>query len=319
MTEEAPESTVAGTGSGDRQVEFGILLMVLGMLLIPGIDAIAKFLSDSVPPGQVAWSRFLFQSLYLLPFVLLGGGPRSNRALGRALGLQALRGMLIALATLFFFWGLKYLPLADAISIFFVEPLILTLLAAVILKEPVGWRRLGAVALGFVGALIVIRPSFQVFGWPAVLPLCAAGCFAFYLLLTRRLARSGDAIAMQFLSGIFGGLTLSLALGIGAAGSIAVIDPVWPTVSEWLLMALLGLIATGGHMFVVHAFRRASPSILAPFQYLEIITATLLGLLVFGDFPEPLTWLGVALIVASGLYVFQRERTLRRQTERQAG
>ena len=318
MTEEAPQSTVARTGSGDRQVEFGILLMVIGMLLIPGIDAIAKFLSDSVPPGQVAWSRFLFQSLYLLPFVLLGGGPRSNRALGRDLGLQALRGMLIALATLFFFWGLKYLPLADAISIFFVEPLILTLLAAVILKEPVGWRRLGAVALGFVGALIVIRPSFQVFGWPAVLPLCAAGCFAFYLLLTRRLARSGDAIAMQFLSGIFGGLTLSLALGIGAAGSLAVIDPVWPTVSEWLLMALLGLIATSGHMFVVHAFRRASPSILAPFQYLEIITATLLGLLVFGDFPEPLTWLGVAIIIASGLYVFQRERRLRRQAE-QAG
>ena len=318
MTEGAPGSPVARTGSGDRQVEFGILLMVLGMLLIPGIDAIAKFLSDSVPPGQVAWSRFLFQSLYLLPFVLLGGGLRPGRDSGRDLGWQALRGMLIALATLFFFWGLKYLPLADAISIFFVEPLILTLLAAVILKEPVGWRRLGAVALGFVGALIVIRPSFQVFGWPAVLPLCAAGCFAFYLLLTRRLVRSGDAIAMQFLSGIFGGLTLSLALGIGAAGSIAVIDPVWPTVSEWALMALLGLIATSGHMFVVHAFRRASPSILAPFQYLEIITATLLGLLVFGDFPEPLTWLGVAIIIASGLYVFQRERTLRRQAE-QAG
>lgn len=287
-----------------REVETGILLMVVAMLLIPGIDAIAKTLSATVPAGQVAWSRFFFQVIYMAPFALLGGGLR----LGRSLPLHALRGTLIALATLFFFWGLKYLPLAEAISIFFVEPLILTLLAAMFLGEPIGLRRMSAVAVGFVGALLIVRPSWEIFGWAAVLPLCAALCFAFYLVLTRRLARQESAAGLQLYAGLFGCLTLSLALWAGAEGGIEVIDPVWPTPWEWGLMAALGAIATTGHLFVVHAFRRAAPAILAPFQYLEIISATVLGLMVFGDFPDAATWLGVAIIVASGLYVFHRER-----------
>ncbi len=295
------ESLAVGAG---QEVEKGILLMVIAMLLIPGIDAIAKTLSATVPAGQVAWSRFLFQLLYMAPFAFLGGGLRP----GPSLPLHALRGTLIAGATLFFFWGLKYLPMAEAISIFFVEPLILTLLAAVFLGEPIGWRRMSAVAVGFAGALLIIRPSYEIFGWAAVLPLGAALCFAFYLVLTRRLAQRESAAGMQFYAGLFGCLILSLALWVGAAGGIAVIDPVWPSPWEWGLMAGLGAIATTGHIFVVHAFRRAAPAVLAPFQYLEIISATLLGLLIFGDFPDATTWLGVAVIVASGLYVFHRER-----------
>ena len=281
-----------------------MILMAGAMLLLPVMDAIAKTLSDSVPAGQVAWSRFFFQVIYLAPFVLAGG---RFRPVGH-LGLHVLRGALIAVATLLFFASLKVLPLADAISIFFVEPLILTVLAAVFLGESVGWRRLTAVAVGFCGALIVIRPSFQAFGWTALLPLGAACCFAVYLVLTRRLAREEKATTMQFMAGISGGLTLSLALLFGGLAEIPVIDPVWPSLWAWSLMAGLGLIATIGHIVVVHAFRRASPATLAPFQYLEIISATLLGLLLFGDFPDLGTWLGIAIIVGSGLYVFHRER-----------
>ena len=304
-------STVAAAASGAKagqEVVTGIAMMVVAMLVLPGIDAIAKYLSDSVPPGQVSWSRFLFQVIYLLPLVLLvRRGP-----LYGPLWLHGLRGALIAAATLFFFWSLEKLPLADAIAIFFVEPLILTLMSAVFLGETVGWRRLTAVAVGFLGALIVIRPSYAVFGWQALLPVCAATCFATYLILTRKLAPRCDAVLMQFSVGVSGALVLSLALWAGALTGTPVLSPVWPSRDEWLLMALLGAIATSGHMLVVHAFRRVAPSILASFQYLEIIGATVLGLLLFGDFPEPLTWLGVAIIVGSGLYVFHRERRLAR-------
>lgn len=291
-----------------QEVEKGILIMALAMLLLPGMDALAKTLSASMPAGQIAWSRFAFQVLYLAPFMVLG---RRFRLVG-PLHLHVARGLLIATATLFFFAALKFLPIADAISIFFVEPLILTLLAALFLGERVGWRRLTAVAVGFVGALIVIQPSYAVFGWAAALPLGAAGCFAIYLILTRHLASRDDPAVMQFMAGIVGCLAMSLALLVGGWAEIPVLDPVWPSLQSWGLMAALGLIATIGHIMVVQAFRRAGPSTLAPFQYLEIISATLLGYLVFGDFPAGLTWLGIAIIVASGLYVFHRERRLAR-------
>lgn len=283
-----------------------MLMMAAGVIVIPGIDAIAKHLSATLMPGQIAASRFLFQLIFLLPIILVTG----RRLASSHLSLNAVRGALIAAATLFFFWGLKYLPLADAIAIFFVEPLILTLIAAVFLGEQVGWRRLSAIILGFVGALLVIRPSFQAEGLPALLPLAAAGCFAVYLALTRKVAQADDVLTMQLWAGLFGGLTLLIALIIGEIGAVSVLDPTWPSLYEWLMLALLGAIATSGHLLIVGAFRRASPSILAPFQYLEILGATLLGVVIFGEFPEPLTWLGIAIIVASGLYVFHRERRL---------
>ena len=296
----------AGGNSSRRNLHEGVLLMVLGMLLLPGIDAIAKGLSGSVSPGQVAWSRFFFQSLILLPFALRFGGLR----VGRKLWVHAARGFLIALATLLFFASLGELPLADAISIFFVEPFILTLLSALLLGERIGWRRLLAVGVGFCGALIVIRPSYAVFGPTALLPIGAALSFAFYVVLTRMLVREGSAVAMQFYAGIFGMLTMTVALGVGFEAGVAALVPRWPSAGEWMLLALLGVIATGGHMLVVLAIRRVGASMVAPFQYLEIITATLLGLVFFGDFPDATTWLGVAVIIASGLFVFFRERQL---------
>lgn len=287
-----------------------MLMMAAGVIVIPAIDAIAKYLSDELAPGQIAASRFLFQLIFLLPIVLIAGRPLRSRHIG----LNALRGALIAGATLFFFWGLSYLPLADTIAIFFVEPLILTLIAALFLGEQVGWRRLTAIVIGFTGALLVIQPSFQNVGLPAFLPIGAALCFATYLALTRRVVAAEDVLTMQLWAGIFGLLTLGTAVGIGEMASIPVLDPSWPDVSQWLLLAALGAIATSGHLLIVGAFRRASPSILAPFQYLEILGATLLGFLVFDEFPNLGTWVGILIIVGSGLYVFHRERKLARIT-----
>lgn len=283
-----------------------MVLMIIGMLIIPGIDAIAKWLSASIPAGQVAWSRLLFQTLLMLPLFLRAPG----MLFSSDIIIHAARGGLISIATLFFFAALKYLPMTDAIAIFFVEPLILTLLAAVFLGEKIGWRRLSAVVVGFTGALIVIRPNFQTFGWAAALPLGTAFSFAVYLILTRQLAQREHPVRMQFYSGVFGGIIMSIALGFGAATDIQVLSVVWPTAFEWVLLAGLGVIGTTAHLLVVYAFQRAPAGVLAPFQYIEIIGATILGLVIFGDFPDALTWCGVAIIVASGLYVFHRERTV---------
>ena len=283
-----------------------MLMMIVAMLALPGIDAIAKWLAGSVSSGQVTWSRFFFQILLMAPLLLRTRGAW----LTPALWLHAARGAMIAFATLFFFSGLAYLPLADAISIFFIEPLLVTLMSALFFGEAIHWRRISAIAIGFCGALIVIRPSFSEVGFAALYPVAAAFCFSFYILLTRKLVTNEDPIRLQFFAGIFGCIVMSLALGYGTVSGIGVLQANWPSSNEWWLLALLGVIATACHLLVTYAYRLASIGILAPFQYVEIIGATALGLLVFGDFPDTTTWLGIAIIVASGMYVFHREAKL---------
>jgi S-adenosylmethionine uptake transporter len=173
-----------------------MVMMIVAMLFLPGIDAIAKWLSGSIAAGQVTWSRFFFQILFMAPLLLRTRGPW----LTSLLYLHALRGAFITFATLFFFSGLKYLPIADAISIFFIEPLLVTLMSAVLLGEKVGWRRFCAISIGLLGALIIIRPSFAEVGWPVLLPVGAAVCFSFYILLTRKLVQTEDPIRLQFLA-----------------------------------------------------------------------------------------------------------------------
>jgi len=303
---------IPGPTSPEQKPELAMVLMLAAMLILPGIDAIAKWLSGAISSGQIAWSRFFFQTLLMLPLYLRTRGP----VLSPALPMHAMRGALIALATLLFFSALKYLPLADAISIFFVEPLILTLLSALFLAEPVGWRRLTAVAVGFAGSLLIIRPSFQALGLPALLPLGTALSFAVYLILTRKLAQHEHPARMQFYAGLFGGLVMTAALAGGEALDIAVLSFVWPNREQWLLLASLGVIATAGHLLVVHAFQRGSAGLLAPFQYVEIIGATILGVIFFADFPDALTWAGVGIIVGSGMYIFHREAVIARRARR---
>ena len=295
----------AGEPVAYRSAEFGMGLMTVAMLMVPGIDAIAKVLSATLAPGQVAWGRFVFQTVVLLPVMIL----LRARIATMQPGIHAARGLLLAGAILLLFWALKYLPIANAIAIFFVEPLILTLMSAAFLGERLGARRLAAVALGLAGALVVIRPNWALHGWAAILPLGTAICFAGYLTLTRHAAAAEHPLAMQLWAGLFAALGLSVTIAGGQASGIAVIDPSWPIPREWALLLALGLISAVGHVMLAFAFRFAEAGLLAPFQYLEIISATLLGLLLFGDFPDPLTWVGTTMIVAAGLYVFLHERS----------
>lgn len=293
----------------DNSTARAMAMMIVAMLMLPGIDAIAKWLSGAVSSGQITWSRFFFQIIFMSPLLLLTRGPWWTPALW----LHAARGALIALATLSFFTGLGYLPLADAIAIFFIEPLLVTLLSALFFREAIHWRRISAIALGFVGAVIIIRPTFAEVGYAVLFPVGAATCFSFYILLTRKLVASEDPIRLQFFAGIFGCAAMSLGLAWGTAAEVAFLNAAWPTTAQWLLLAALGLIAATCHLLVVYAYRSASIGILAPFQYIEIIAATILGLVIFGDFPDSPTWLGIAIIVGSGIYVFRREARLAAQ------
>ena len=288
------------------ETTLGMALMVGAMVLVPGLDTLAKLLVERLSPAQVAAGRFLVQTLVLLP-VLLAVAP-----IGSPTRLHLLAGTLLGLALLCLNTALTVLPVATAIAIFFVEPLILTLLAALLLGERLGWRRLGAVGVGLVGALLVLRPNLEAYGPAAAWPLATAVLFAGYMLTMRVMTRRGSRLCLQF----WLGAVAALVLALGALGG-ALADPgggvlLWPTGPEMALFAAMGLLAALSHGMIIGAIARVEAGVVAPFQYLEILSATALGWLVFGDFPDAATWAGTALIVSAGVYVFHRERQLAR-------
>jgi drug/metabolite transporter (DMT)-like permease len=287
----------------------GLTLMALAMAILPCMDAIAKYMAtfQAMSPGQVTFYRFFFQMLLTLPLLVTVAGKDAFRA--RRPWMNLLRGVLHAAATLLFFTAVKYMPLADVFAIYFVEPFMLTAMSGLFLGEKVGWRRWVAIVIGFCGAMIVIQPSFEIFGLKALLPVVCAFLFALYLFLNRAIGEADPPLTMQTISGLGGTICMGLVLAVGHGLGNADFTPGLPTSLFTLtLVLLLGGLSGYGHLLVVQAFRLAPVSILAPFQYFEIISATLLGFLVFGDFPSASKWLGVAIIVGSGLYVIWRER-----------
>lgn len=290
--------------------ERGIVVMVLAVLVAPGAHATAKLLGSSLSAGEIALARFLVQAIVLLPVVLVvcKGRIPSPRLT------HVLRGVLLATATLFFFWSLKRMPLADASAIYFVQPLILTLMSAFFLGEKIGFRRILGVVIGLAGALMVIRPSFEAVGFAALLPLVSALCIAIYFTMTRSLSKNENPRVLQFWACIFASLVLFPALVAGAHFSIPVLTPSWPQGVEWGLLALVGIIGMTSHMLAIKALHMAPAGVLAPFQYLEILGATLLGFVVFSDVPDLYTFTGILIIVGSGLYVFHRERAVQRES-----
>lgn len=311
MTTLETDKRVAGNGYLE-----GIAMMTGGVMLLPVMDTIARYLAteQSMAPGQVTFYRFFLQMVLTAPVFLWMGGLTAMRP--KRLWLNLLRGMLLGGASLFFFTALKYMPVADSIAIFFVEPFILTAMSALFLKERVGWRRWTAIAIGFVGAVIVINPSFARFGSVALLPLGTATLFASYMLMNRALGKVDTALVMQLVAGAGGSILVGgvLVLG-GAIGNVANLRPSLPHEAlDVLLLLILGFISSYGHLIVVKAFQRAPASLLAPFQYLEIVSAAVLGYLVFSEFPDASKLLGMAIIIGSGLFIVWRENQLRRAT-----
>lgn len=310
MSANETPTAILGPDLPDRTLQ-GVGLMVAFSLLVPAMDTVAKIATVEATPPQIALLRFALQSALVLPVLALWSGLRLPPPAD--LVTLALRGLLMAAGSTLFFAALSRMSVADAIAIFFVQPMLLTLLSGLWLKEPVGWRRYAACAVGFSGALLVIQPKFAALGLIAAAPLGAACCFSVYLILTRRLAQRSDALTIQLWTGLFAALALGAALLAGAfAGSETFrFAPLSPYV--WSLMLVMGAFGALGHLAITAAFARAPASVLAPFQYLEIVMATALGYLVFGDFPDGLTWLGIAIITGSGLVIFHRERLAARR------
>ena len=296
---------------GRDRTLYGILLMVGFSLIAPLMDSFAKLIGDAVAVGQIAATRFLVQSAILLPLAaVMGWMHRPGRI---EIGLHLARSALLMVATAFFFTAVRYMPIADAIAIFFVEPFILTLLGGWLLGEQVGPRRYVACMVGFGGALLIIQPSFQELGAVALLPLVTALCFAFYMILTRRMATRMHPITLQAYTGLAALILAVPVLWAFDGSGVGPLDPVWPEMRELKLLAALGLIATISHVCISFALSLAPASVLAPLQYLEIVGATVFGFYIFGDLPDGLTFVGIALIVGSGLYVFVRERAMQRR------
>jgi RarD protein len=288
------------------QNEQGMLLMAFAVLCIPFSDALAKWLSVSLSPGEIAWGRFMFQTLLLMPIAF--------QKRQRFISLYFWLALSITGAILLLFWGLKYLPLANNIALFFIEPLLLTLLCALFLKETITRTQMLAVAGGLIGALIVIRPNWAQYGIAALFPIGSAFCYAVYLMLTR-IGKTRSAFGMQFWVGGVSTVILTVALWLGEVFSLSVFAFTMPTLSLWGWLFALGLMSTGLHLLFTLAFRKSDASVLASFQYLEIITALGLGWVLFQDFPDPLTLLGAGIIIVSGIVVFRSERKIARRAK----
>ncbi|MBZ8119108.1 DMT family transporter [Roseovarius sp. LXJ103] len=292
----------------------GILLMVGFALTAPLMDSFAKMIGDALAVGQVAATRFAVQAALLLPLAIAMGC--LHRPLRAEMGLHLIRAALILTATGFFFYALRYMPIADAIAIFFVEPFILTLLGALLLGEAIGARRILACTVGFVGALLIIQPTFVDVGLVALAPLVTALLFAFYMILTRKMAQRMHPITLQTYTSLAALVIAVPLLTIFNNTGVTELDPSWPAARElWLLLGV-GVVATLSHICISYALSFAPASTIAPIHYLEIVSATALGFWIFGDLPDGLSIIGIALIVGSGFYVFLRERKMELAIER---
>ena len=276
----------------------GIAFLLTAMAILPVIDVLAKYLGQAgLPILVVVWARALFGGLMTLPFALRAEGMRAFlpahplHHLGRAVPLYG--------ATFLFFLGLKHLPIADALAIFFVNPLVIVILSALFLRERVGPRRWAAVGVGFLGTLIIIRPGMVEMNPGTVYALGAGLALGAYFVMTRAIAGAADAMVLTFQTSAVGAGLMALALPF-----------VWlpPLPGQWLMLVGVGVIATLGHYLITKAYEQAEASLLAPLAFTEIIMAILLGWWFFGDLPDRWTVLGVAILIASAIYISVRER-----------
>lgn len=273
----------------------GILLMLFAILLFTMMDALAKGLVQRYPTQQVVWARFAGQLLLVL-VILNRNLPPVMRT--RHPRLHVLRSATQLGATGFFFTSLNYIGLAEATALTDINPVLITLGAAVFLGEKLGPRRIAGVIAAMIGAMIVIRPGLAVFTPAALLPLCCALCYATNALITRKVGSTETAWTSMFYAGLFGTLATS-ALLPGSWVPIPLSDlPVFITV---------GCLGTAAQLALIRSFSIAEASSVAPFGYAGIVLATVWGILLYGEYPDALTVLGAGIIVVAGLYVWHRE------------
>ena len=279
----------------------GVALQLCALATFVAMDTIIKLLTSEFPVVQVMWARFVFGLVTVAIALRVVTGQVPWRS--HAPGLQTLRSLMLAFCNLLFTIALVHIPLADATAVGFASPLFTVALAAVWLKESVGWRRWTGVAIGLAGVVVLLRPPFLFAGepvhWAMLLPLGTAALFAVYQILTRKLATVDDARTTILHTSLAAAVVTSAALPF---------DWAWPSAGGWAALALLGVLGGAGHGLLVLAFARAPASLLAPMSYTQMIWAVLAGLLVFGDMPDLLTLVGMVVIAAGGVLVALPDR-----------
>ena len=280
----------------DDRIGLGIAAIVSAVVLFAIIDAMAKWLGERFSPFEIVFFRHLFGMIPIAFLVWRGGGMRALAT--RRPFAHALRAGFLFVALIALYAGLARMPLAEAIAVAFTAPLFITAFSQPFLGERVGPRRWAAVAVGFAGALVMIRPGTEAFRPEALYVLGAALCFASVALLTRHMARSETNVAILTYSNI-GPLI----------GSLAFVGAVWlpPGAGELGLFALVGILGGLGAFLGIIAYRHAPAAVVAPFEYTGLVWAALIGWLVWSEQPESAVWLGAALIAVAGIYITHRE------------
>lgn len=274
----------------------GIALMLVGSLFLTFSDALTKLLTGTYPTGQILFMR----SLVVLPLVLAVGWWVVGAAalVPRARGLQAVRVVAAVSAEFIFVFGLAYLHLADAIAIAFAGPLIITALAGPLLGERVGWRRWAAVGVGFLGVLVIVRPTGAAFQWATLLALCATSLGAVRDIVTRRMRSTDSTFAMLWI--VVAGMTLAAVPSLFVSWRT-------PDAAGLAIAAGAGLSYAISQLLIIEAFRTAEASLIAPFKYATLLWSVAFGMLFWGTVPTVWVLAGAALLMGSGIYVLRRE------------
>lgn len=280
--------------------------MIVGGALLTANDAVMKWLTGGYPTGQIIFIRGLFVFIPIAVLIWRTGGVRRLRI--SSLKGQVFRAALVVTGTFCFVTGLSLLPLADAIAIAFAGPLFVTALASAVLKEIVGWRRWAAVFVGFIGVLVIIRPTGEAMQWAALLPLTASFTGAVRDIVTRRIASSEQSEMILL-------ITTSVVCCAGLATAPLGWSPI--VAADWGLFALSGMLLGGAHFLMIDTFRYAEAALVAPFKYSTIIWATVLGYVVWGDTPDIWTVAGSITVIGSGLYILRRQ-SLRKSVSKDA-
>ena len=296
-------------------------LLLVAMVCISINDMLIKEMSGDYPLHQIVFIRSAIGILFTLVFVRMEGGLGILRT--RRPWLHFLRASLLVGANVLFFAGLAALPLAEVSALFFVAPLMITLLSVPVLGQPVGPRRLIACGVGFLGVLVMLAPGqgalHDASPWTLMLPVLAAACYAGMQVLTRKLGAESRASALSFYiqaTFLLVGLTFWAVAGDGRCAE-GISDPSlqfllrawrWPAPEDLWVFGLIGVIVGGLGYAMAQAYRLGDPATLAPFEYVALPLAVFWGVVIFGEWPAPRSWLGIALIVGAGLFVFLRER-----------
>ena len=245
---------------------------------------------------EVVWGRYFFMVVISVPLTFIFF--KKHLTWPKNINIQLARSIFLFLSTILFFYAISVLSLAESLTLAFVSPIVVTLLSVILLKEQVGFRRWTAVIIGFIGAIIVIRPGFNEISLATFAALGTGIAYAFYVIATRKLSSIDSPLLTLIFTGLSGAIIISI-----------IVPFVWitPNLNQWLFLIGLAAAGTLGHFFLILSLNFAEASKLAPFAYFEIVTNIIIGYYFFGDFPDKWIWIGLIIIVSSGVYISIRE------------